>query len=156
MDRAAAESVISMFEQRDQIESVSSAGVGSAQACLALAQKRLDALEVLTRAEHWDTAFITAYDAYRTVADALVLLLGYRVPGTKGAHRVSPDVAHAALRSNSSVFGPAISDRFRTGRHESEYFDPDRPSEKTREDVEWAVSIAAEAVDVVASAVGAW
>lgn len=102
-------------------------------------------------AEHWEAAFTTAYDAYRTSADAVVLRLGYRVPAVKGAHRISTDVANAALEDDTDPFGPVSSDRFRSGRHESEYFDPDKPVDKIEDDARWAASIASAAV---AAAVG--
>src|SRR3546814_13791728 len=86
----------------------------------------MGAVDVLLDAAHWEAAFTTAYDAYRTSADAVVLLLGYRVPAVKGAHRISTDVANAALKDDTDAFGPISSDRFRSGRHESEYFDPDK------------------------------
>lgn len=112
------------------------------------------AVDVLLDAEHWEAAFTTAYDAYRTSADAIVLLLGYRVPAVKGAHRVSTDVAHSSLKGEADAFGPVPSDRFRSGRHESEYFDPDRPVDKTEHDARWAASIASAAVAAVTDALG--
>ncbi len=112
------------------------------------------AVDVLLDAEHWEAAFTTAYDAYRTSADAIVVLLGYRVPAVKGAHRVSTDLAHAALKESTDAFGPVPSDRFRSGRHESEYFDPDKPVDKTEDDARWAASIASAAIDAVAGEVG--
>lgn len=105
--------------------------------------------------EHWETAFTTAYDAYRTAADAVVLMLEHRVPAVPGAHRVSTDIAHAALKHKTNVFGPAISERFRTSRHESEYFDPDFPAEKTEEDAQWAYDHASSAIDAVSTALSA-
>jgi len=94
-------------------------------------------------------AFTTAYDAYRTGADALVLRLGYRVPATPGGHRIATDVAHAALQSSSDAFAPTSAERFRQGRHESEYFDPARPIDKTEGDTRWAIELATAALAAV-------
>lgn len=75
-------------------------------------------------------------------------------PRPSRAHRVSADVAHAALKGEPDAFGPVPSDRFRSGRHESEYFDPDRPVDKTEDDARWAAPIASAAVAAVADVVG--
>ena len=77
MDRAAAERTVELFLRRGQLEAVESAGSGAARACLERSHQRLAAVSVLLDAEMWQTAFTTAYDAYRTAADAIVLLLGY-------------------------------------------------------------------------------
>ena len=48
------------------------------------------------------------------------------------------------------AFAPASAERFRQGRHESEYFDPDRPVDKTAADTTWALGLLAnDAVDAV-------
>lgn len=154
MDDAAAGRTAEMFLRRDQLEAVESGGPDAARACLDRARRRLEALEVLIDGEHWETAFTTAYDAYRTAADAVVMLLGYRVPAVKGAHRVPTDIAHAALQHDTEAFGPVTADRFRAGRHESEYFDPDRPVDKTEDDARWASATASAAVSAVAAALG--
>lgn len=154
MDQAAARRTAELFLRRDQLEAVESGGADAARACLDRARRRLHALDVLVDGEHWETAFTTAYDAYRTAADAIVLLLGYRVPAVKGAHRVPTDIAHVALQADTDAFGPIIADRFRAGRHESEYFDPDRPVDKTEDDARWAQATASAAVGAVATALG--
>lgn len=154
MDRDAAQRPIDLFVGRGELDSIDSATPEAARACLERARKRMAAAGVLLDAEHWEAAFTTAYDTYRTSADAVVLLLGYRVPAVRGAHRISTDVANAALKDDTDVFGPVSSDRFRSGRHESEYFDPDKPVDKTEDDARWAASIASAAVDAVASVVG--
>jgi hypothetical protein len=97
----------------------------------------------------------TAYDAYRTAADAIVLFLGYRVPATPGGHRIATDIAHAAMQSDTDSFTPAGAERFRQGRHESEYFDPARPVDKTAADAAWAVELAGRAIDAVDRALSA-
>lgn len=154
MDRAAADRTVNLFVGRGQLEAVDAASPAAARACLDRSRKRMAAVDVLLDAEHWEAAFTTAYDAYRTSADAIALLLGYRVPAVKGAHRVSTDLAHAALNEATDAFGPVPSDRFRSGRHESEYFDPDKPVDKTEDDARWAASIASAAIDAVAGEVG--
>ena len=68
----------------------------------------------------WESTFTTAYDAYRTAADAVVLKLGHRVPATPGGHRIATDIAHAALQADTDAFAPVSAERFRRGRHESE------------------------------------
>ena len=52
----------------------------------------------------------------------------------------------------TDVFATVTAERFRTGRHESEYFDPDRAAEKTAEDAQWALDRAVNAIDAVTSA----
>lgn len=99
-----------------------------------------------------NSAFTTAYDAFRTAADAVVLSLGYRVPATQGGHRIATDIAHAAMQPDTDAFAPAAAERFRQGRHESEYFDPERPVDKTEADAKWAVELAGRAIDSVGRA----
>lgn len=154
IDRDAAQRTIDLFVGRGELDRVEAATPDAARACLDRARKRMAAVDVLLKAEHWEAAFTTAYDAYRTSADAVVLLLGYRVPAVKGAHRISTDVANAALKGDTDAFGPIPSDRFRSGRHESEYFDPDKPVDKTEDDARWAASIASAAVVAVGAVVG--
>ena len=49
---------------------------------------------------------------------------------------------------------PASAERFRQGRHESEYFD-DRPVDKTAADTTWALGLANDAVDAVTESLSA-
>jgi len=152
MDRARAERVLALFEKRGQVEALESAGSSAAQACLARARDRLDAAELLVRADHWESAFTTSYDAYRMAAEAVVLALGYRVPAVAGAHRITIDIAQAAVGSDADAFAGAAAERFRAGRHEAEYFDPDRPAEKTEDDAHWGIEKATGAIAAVTSA----
>ena len=155
MDAEAAARVTALFEGRGQLDRLEFADAGTARACLGRAKDRLSAASVLIGAELWESAFTTAYDAFRTAADAVVLLLGYRVPATQGGHRISTDIAHAALQSDSDAFAPAGAERFRRGRHESEYFDPSRPVEKTAADAAWAIELSSRAIDAVDRALSA-
>lgn len=91
--------------------------------------------------------------AYRTAADALVLLFGHRVPATPGGHRIATDVAHAALHASTVAFASASAERFRQGRHESEYFDPDRPVDRTEADTGWAIGLSGDAIHAVTTAI---
>ena len=127
MDRERAERVLVLFEKRGELELVSSAGPEAAEACLARARDRIVAAELLLRANLWESAFTNAYDAYRIAAESIVLALGYRVPAVAGAHRITIDIARAAVGDHADVFAVATAERFRTGRHDAEYFDPDRP-----------------------------
>ena len=52
-------------------------------------------------------------------------------------------------RGQLDAFGPAGAERFRQGRHESEYFDPARPVDKTADDARWAIDLATKAIDAV-------
>lgn len=81
-----------------------------------------------------------------------MLRLGYRVPATAGAHQITIAIAHAAVGSDTDAFAPATGERFRQGRHESEYFDPTRRVDKTRSDTGWAVQVTAQAITAVAAA----
>ena len=155
MDQDAVDRVIALFVGRGQLDRVASADDTAARACLGRAAKRVEAAELLLGAELWESAFTTAYDAYRTAADALVLKLGYRVPATQGGHRIATDIAHAALQSPATAFAPARAERFRQGRHESEYFDPARPIDKTEDDARWAIDRANAAVAAVAAELSA-
>lgn len=85
-------------------------------------------------------------------AESVVLALGYRVPAVAGAHRITIDIAQAALGEQADAFAGAAAERFRTGRHEAEYFDPDRPVEKTEADARWAVDKASVAIAAVEAA----
>lgn len=155
MDAVAAAAVIALFEGRGQLDRLEHVDASAARACLDRAKERLSAGSVLMEAKLWESAFTTAYDAYRTAADAVVLFFGYRVPATPGGHRIAADIAHAATRSDTDAFAPASAERFRRGRHESEYFDPARPIDKTATDVRWAVELAARAIDAVDRALSA-
>jgi hypothetical protein len=151
----AAAEVIALFEARGQLDWLEHADAASARACLDRAKERLTAATVLADAGLWESTFTSAYDAYRTVADAVVLGLGYRVPGTPGGHQIATDIAHAALRFDTNVFAPATAELFRQGRHESEYFDPARAVEKTADDASWAVYLAGRAINAVDDALSA-
>lgn len=149
MDRERAGRVLAMFEKRGEVEPLSSSGTSAARTCLDRARGRLAAAELLLAAGHWDSVFTNAYDAYRIAAESVVLALGHRVPAVAGAHRITIDIARAAIGEYGDAFEGATAERFRTGRHEAEYFDPDRPADKTEADARWAVEKASEAVDVV-------
>lgn len=155
VDVEAAGRVTSLFEGRGQLDRVGDAGDEAARACLARAEVRLKAALVLVDAELWESSFTAAYDAYRTAADAVVLSLGFRVPATQGGHRIATDIAQAALVAFTEAFAPADAERFRQGRHESEYFDPARPVDKTSADAAWAVGLASQAVAAVDVALSA-
>lgn len=149
MDTDAARRVISLFEGRGQLDRLEHADATAARACLSRAKERLSAASLLTEAGLWESAFTTAYDTFRTAADAVVLFLGYRVPATAGGHRIATDIAHAAMQGDTDAFAPGGAERFRQGRHESEYFDPARPVDKTTDDASWAVQLASRATDAV-------
>jgi HEPN domain-containing protein len=138
-----------MFESRGQAEAIASVGADAAHDCLARARDRMEAAEILLGTGHWEAAYATAYDAYRMAADAVVLALGYRVPAVSGAHRITIDIADAAIGETSDVFAGAAAERFRMGRHQLEYFDPERPQETTEGDARWATSRAATAIEAV-------
>ncbi|MGH9187393.1 MAG: hypothetical protein ACRD0U_16520, partial [Acidimicrobiales bacterium] len=74
---------------------------------------------------------------------------------TQGGHRIATDIAHAARQPETDAFAPAGAEKFRQGRHESEYFDPARPVDKTAADAAWAVEMASRAIDVVERALSA-
>ncbi len=152
MDTAAAGRVTGLFERRGQLDRLDKVEHADVQACLDRADGRLRAAVLLDQSELWEAAYTTAYDAFRTAADAIVLQLGFRVPATPGAHRVATDIAHAALSEESSAFAPAGAERFRQGRHESEYFDPQRPVDKSADDVQWALDRARSAIDAAVAA----
>jgi hypothetical protein len=149
VDTEGAARAIGLFEGRGQIDRLEHADASTARACLDRAKQRFSAASLLIDAELWESAFTTAYDACRTAADAVVLLLGCRVPATQGGHRIAADVAHAALHLDTEAFTPAGAERFRQGRHESEYFDPTRPIDKTGADARWAVDLAGRAIEAV-------
>lgn len=155
MDTEAVGRVIALFEGRGQLDRVEAADLDAARACLGRAKERQSAAAVLIDAKLWESAFTTAYDAFRTAADAVVLSLGYRVPATQGGHRIATDIAHAAMQPDTDAFTPAGAERFRQGRHESEYFDPARPVDKSEADARWAVDLAGRAVDSVRRALSA-
>ena len=88
-----------------------------------------------------------------------------RLPDLRRRHRPAPRLPRARGQGSPSSLHrsrarcaqgidrrvrPVPSDRFRSGRHESEYFDPDRPVDKTEDDARWAASIASAAVAAVA------
>ncbi len=57
-----------------------------------------------------------------------------------------------SVGEETDSFAGSAAERFRTGRHEAEYFDPDRPAEKTEVDARWAIEKAAGAIAAVSSA----
>jgi uncharacterized protein (UPF0332 family) len=142
--------VIKLYEGKGTIERIQGAGVESARTCLARANERLAAAEHLLDGEHWEPAYTTAYDAYRSAADAIVLLHGYRTAARPGAHEATLAFAAAAL--DESPFTEPTASTFRQGRNASEYFDPERPIGKTDGDARWAVDQARSACAAVASA----
>lgn len=145
--------VIALFEGRGQLDRLDHTDAAAARACLERAKERLSAASLLIDARLWESAFTAAYDAYRTSTDAVVLFLGYRVPATQGGHRIATDIAQAAMKSDTQAFAPAGAERFRQGRHESEYFDPARPVDKTAADVRWAVELSGRAIAAVGPAI---
>ena len=151
MDQDAVARAVALFANRGQLDRLGDVDEGSARTCLARAAERLKAASVLAEAGFWESAFTTAYDSYRTAADAVVLSLGFRVPAIQGSHRIATDIADAALRSSSEAFATPSAERFRQGRHESEYFDPERPVDKTEGDARWALDLATAAVAAVAA-----
>jgi hypothetical protein len=154
MNLTRAQRVLAMFESRGDVETISGANDSAPRACLARARTRFEAAVLLAGADHWDVAFTTAYDAYRMSAEAIVVALGYRVAAVPGAHRITFDIAEAALGSEAQAFAASAAERFRSGRHESEYFDPERQVDKTPQDVQWALDRTRAAIDAVVSAIG--
>lgn len=152
MDRQRAERVVRLFESRGELDQLLTFDESVVWACLERARARLRAATVLLDAEYWESAYTEAYDAYRTSAEAIVLRLGWRVPAVAGAHRITADIAHAAVQHVTEAFAPATAEQFRQGRHESEYFDPERPVDKTKEDAHWALAHAQAAVSAVEDA----
>lgn len=152
MDGEAAARVVDLFDGRGELDRLDHVELSDAEACLARAVARLQAAQLLIEAALWETAYTTSYDAFRTAADAIVLRLGFRVRPTAGGHRIATDIAHAALASDGLAFAPASAERFRQGRHESEYFDPSRPIDKTEDDARWALDRASAAIDAVRNA----
>lgn len=71
------------------------------------------------------------------------------MPATQGGHRIATDIAHAAVRHASDAYAPGSAERIRQGRHESEYFDPARPVDKTAGDAQWAIGLATAAIAAV-------
>ena len=153
MDTDAAARVIALFEGRGQLDKLEHVDAKAARACLDRAKERMSAASILTEAQLWEAAFTAAYDAYRTAADAVVLFLGYRVPATQGGHRIATDISHAAMQPGTDAVAPAGAERFRQGCHESEYFDPARPVDKTAADARWAVDLAGRATAAVEPAI---
>lgn len=142
--------VIELYERKGTIERIEGVTPESTRACLARAKERLAAAELLLDGKHWEPAYTTAYDAYRSAADAIVLLHGYRTAARPGAHEAT--LAFAAASLEQSPFTEPTASTFRQGRHASEYFDPERPIDKTEGDARWAVDQARSACASVESA----
>lgn len=151
MDEKRARSLLAKLEREGKVEALQGASDEAARACVARARDRLAAAQVLVDSEHWEAAFTTAYDGYRMSAEAVVLATGHRVPAVPGAHVITFDIARAAV--GTDVFAKPTADRFRRARHDSEYFDPERPVEKTEDDARWALEKTAAAVEAVRAAV---
>ena len=91
MDADAAARVVALFEERGQLDRIDHVDAGATRACFARGKERLSDASVLSEAQLWELmAFTTAYDAYRTAADAVVLALGYRVPAFREATATPP------------------------------------------------------------------
>lgn len=142
--------VIALYEKRGTIEAVEG-GADVARTCLARADERLRAADLLFDSKLFEPTYTTAYDAYRMAADAVALLHGYRTAASAGAHEAALAVAAAAL--DDSPFTEPTASTFRQGRHSSEYFDPARPAEKTKADAAWAVSQARAACTAVSASI---
>lgn len=127
MDRDAVDRVIALFEGRGQLDRLEHVDEASALACLSRAADRLKAASVLADTELWESAFTTAYDAYRTAADAIVLRLGFRVPATQAVTGTRPTsltrrCSRRPMRSLRRV--PSGSARAGTSRRTSTRRDP--------------------------------
>ncbi len=150
MDEKRVRSLLAKLERQGKVEALEGASDAAARACVARAEDRLGAAQVLVDSEHWEAAFTTAYDGYRMSAEAVVLATGNRVPAVAGAHVITFDIARTAI--GTDVFATPMADRFRRARHDSEYFDPNRPVEKTEADARWALEKTTAAVEAVRSA----
>jgi len=155
VDHERARRALDLFERRGDVEPIEGDVAAAAWVCLDRAKARGTAAALLVDAGLWDPAFTSAYDAYRSAADAVVLCLGYRVPAVAGAHRISCDIAAATVGAGPGPFSPASAERFRRERHTSEYFDPEHPVEKVEADARWALDLAGRALVVVESALSA-
>ena len=78
-----------------------------------------------------------------------------RKTSARSSQGVAPDIAHAALQTDTDAFSSEIAERIRRGGHEPEYFDPERRADKTAEYAEWAATLARRAVDAVDRALSA-
>ena len=92
MDQNSAQRAIELFVGRGELDSVDAATPNAARACLDRARKRMAAVEVLLEAEHWETAFTTAYDAYRTPPSPSSLASSMSPPGPGDRQIVDLDV----------------------------------------------------------------
>lgn len=120
MDVRRARSLLARLERQGKVEALAGASDAAARTCVARAEDRLRAAEVLIGSQHWETVFTTAYDSYRMAAEAIVLATGYRSPAVAGAHVITFDIARTALGGDTEVFAKPTADRFRRGRHDSE------------------------------------
>jgi len=123
-------------------------------ALLNRAKKRLATANAALVGEDNEGAFANAYDVYRMGADCLLLRQGLRATGGEGSHMAVEDAVAAQFGDAVKEYAKPLFQRFRQGRHASQYFDPSLP-EKTQDDARWAVETAERALrgveDVLAS-----
>lgn len=91
-------------------------------------------------------AYVTAYDAYRMSAEALLARQGLRATGGEGAHVTVEDAVSTQFVAEVEAFAKTTFERFRRTRHAAQYFDPSSP-EIDVGDARWAVDTAQRAVD---------
>lgn len=115
------------------------------------AHAELSVLNPILAASQWRVAYNTAYDIYRHAAEAVVLAAGYRVLASKGAHNATFAMASAVLDGVSDIFDTSNASTMTQTRNRLEYLDVDRTTEVTENDAQWAVQLAARAVDVASS-----
>lgn len=92
-----------------------------------------------------DGAFVAAYDAYRMVAESLLMRQGLRATGGDGSHMTVEDAVSAQFAVDIPAFAKPTFGRFRQTRHSAQYFDP-AAAPIAKPDASWAIEKATAAL----------
>lgn len=92
-----------------------------------------------------DGAYAAASDAYRMVAESLLVRQGLRATGGEGSHITVEDAISSQFAGAIPAFAKPTFERMRRTRHTAQYFDP-TAAPITRPDVDWAIEKAGAAL----------
>ena len=140
-------STVEYLVSNGRLEQVAAEGAGdAADRVLDRAERRLTTAAAGLGGGDVEGAFVAAYDAYRMVAESLLVRQGLRSTGGAGSHVTVEDAVSAQFASAVKAFAKPTFERFRRMRHSAQYYDPDGPA-ITHDDAAWAISTAQSATE---------
>lgn len=112
---------------------------------VAKAERRLRTSTAASDGGDAEGSFVSAYDAYRMAAEALLALQSLRSTAGDGSHVTVEDVVSSQFAQMIPEYAKVTYERFRRTRHSAQYFDPDAP-DVTAADADWAIEVAGRAI----------